>query len=244
MDQMKQAHSDSSFTVMVIDDFQNKIIGGNDFSLLMDGNKPTAIEKDRRQIFTVPHPGVHNLSIEGRNYQKQNMEIDPDEEKTAGGGVLKVRLQPNRSYPLGEKARVLTGAAAPDRELHFMFINQKESYRLEKDYRRKETVIAIGRQTGGLLDGALFGLQKADGAIEEFWIEGESGTAKGQYRMRYALKNDYESGKCILRRIYPVITDRDGNFFLPVPAAEDGSEEYRYYSPLDKQSIVTGQINQ
>jgi hypothetical protein len=217
-----------ALAVVVIDDFKNRVIEGDEVSLLMDGEQPELIKKNNWRIFKTPQPGMHKLLVEGRRFQKQAMEIDTDEEKTVGGGIMKVRLLPNSTYPLGEEVKVIRGQAEPECELHFTFINEKESYRLEADYQSGGMEIGIDHRGEGFLDGALFCLQTADGELEEFWIEEQLDEEKGRYRLRYALKEDYESGKCILRRVYPVTTDRVGDFYLPVPVGEEGSEEYRY----------------
>jgi hypothetical protein len=81
-------------------------------------------------------------------------------------------------------------------------------------------------------------LQTADGQIEEFWLE--KTIAEGLYTLRYQLSRPYEVGKCLLRRVYPVIADDTGHFFLPVPQEEENSTEYRYYTPLNKAEISTG----
>ncbi len=228
-----------ALVVIAIDDYRNKVITDKEVSMLIDGEKPTLIKEDGYHIFLKLPTGLHNLSVGGWMFQQQDINIDSEEEKEIGKGVMRVRLQPNYHYLSGKNVTILQGQADPLGELHFVFINEKEPYRLYQDYEAGSKEIAVYHQSETFLDGTLFCLQKADGQVEEFWIEEDSG-AETRYELRYPLNDTYERNKCILRRVYVVTADKEGRFYFPVPAEEECCTEYRYYKPLNKREIQTG----
>lgn len=235
----------TALVVVAIDDYRNKLITHQEVSIFVDGEKPTLTKEGGYHIFLKLKPGCHHLSVGGWLFQQQDIVMDSDEEKESGRGMMKIRLQPNCHYLSGKGATILQGRTEPFREQHFVFINPKESYRLCQDYTQGTNEISICRQSENchqseiFLEGALFSLQKADGRIEEFWIE-EAAKEPNRYALRYSLNDSYEKGKCILRRVYVVTADQDGRFYFPVPLEEESCEEYRCYTPLDKREIRTG----
>lgn len=230
----------ANLAVMVIDDYENKVIVDNRIFLMIDGKRMDSPEKNNGCYSINMKSGLHDLSVGGNMFQRQDMVIDPEEEKETGKGILKIRLQPDHQYLSGRDVIILSGRTMPRSEVHFVFIHQNEPYRLYWDYKMGEKEISIYHQSEVFLDGTLFCLQKADG-VEEFWVE--AGTAEsGRYELRYPLRDSYESEKCILRRVYTVTSDDEGRFYLAVPAGEEQCEEYRYYNPMDKQEMRTGKL--
>lgn len=233
---------EAGLSVMVIDDYRNKIIADNRVCIMIDGKRMNFSEKNDGCCHVNMKSGLHDLTVGGNMFQRQDMVIDPDEEKEIGKGILKIRLQPDHHYLSGKGVTVLSGWTEPRSEVHFVFIHLNEPYRLYWDYKAGDKEILIFHQSEMFLDGTQFCLQKADGRVEEFWIEAGMMEA-GRYELRYPLRDSYESEKCILRRVYAVTSDDEGRFYLPVPAGEEQCEEYRYYNPMDKQEVRTGKLN-
>ena len=236
----------SNLKVIAIDDYQNKVITEKTVSLFLNGNE-SMVNDAGQQNFTGLKNGVHHLNTESDIFSRQDLELDYTEEAEDGSGVVYIRLQPTIRYPLDREVQVLWGHTKPGQELHFVFINSKERYSLANDYELGEKEISIQCFGKAFFEGTLWVLQKPDGGMEEFWIEksieGKNFPRKNPYfSLRYPLRNSYEKGRCLLRRVYPVVADEDGHFFLPVPKEEKNSTEYRYYMPLDKSKIKTGAL--
>ncbi|MCL2718794.1 MAG: hypothetical protein FWE14_08470 [Lachnospiraceae bacterium] len=230
--------SENNLKVIAIDDFQNKVITEKIISLFINGREAEMVSNDGRQNFSGLDKGVHHLNIESDIFSRQDLELDLTEEAEDGQGIIYIRLQPTIRYPLTSDIQVLWGQTEPGQELHFVFINYKERYSLANDYIVGENKICINYNGDAFFEGTLWILQKSDGGIEEFWIEKAAGN--NTYLLRYPLGSSYGIGKCLLRRVYPIVADESGHFFLPVPKEEKNSTEYRYYKPLDKMAIKAG----
>ena len=227
-----------NINVVAIDAYQNKVITEKTLSLFVNGSEPAAVDGDGQQHFTGLKEGVHHLNTESDIFGRLDLELDLAEEAEDGSGIVYIRLQPTIRYPLNRDVQVLWGHTGPGQELHFVFINYKERYMLGNDYLAGENEICIHSFGEAFFEGTLWLLQKSDGGIEEFWVEKAAGV--NTYSLRLPLRSSYEKGRCLLRRVYPIVADESGHFFLPVPKEEKDSTEYRYYMPLDKLKIRAG----
>ncbi|MCL2254191.1 MAG: hypothetical protein FWC09_07075 [Lachnospiraceae bacterium] len=231
--------SEKNIKIMAIDDYQNQAISDDTVSIFVNGNQPTVSHAGFKHFNGLDN-GANYLTVESDIFGHYDAYLDLTEENDSGNGVIYLRLQPTHRYPLERNVKAIWGRTEPGKELHFVFIDSKERYFLGGDYTAGDKEICIQHQQTAFFNGTLWSLQSKDGQNEEFWIEKAIG--RNIYSLRYQLNRSYEKGKCLLRRVYPVIADESGDFFLPVPKEEENVTEYRYYMPLDKRVIKTGTL--
>ena len=214
--------------VLFVDDFTGRPIEGRALSVSA-AELPTApvSKPDGWYLFLNYGGDALTVTASGRYYEKKTVKLDCTALDPLNP-VLRVRLTPNRCYPLPPHATCLESRAQPDREVRLWCAGDPNVMRLSADY------APDGEADGRLL--RLYDPCGADPAGRCFALLRRGSQKEEYFSVRQCV--DREEDGCLLEaplrspckkmgaRIFPVYgtrTDAQGRFFLLLPSAAAGT---------------------
>ena len=185
-------------------------------------------------VFTNLADSIARIFVEGACYQKEQRTVDLKQIDRANP-VVKIRLLPNRSYPLSEGTIRLT-AALPRGAVFSAFCESGSDYKkLLADYEKGSEQICLYQTEREELEGKGCWIAGKEQKREFVRLGQRIDSEKGMYLFAQAPKAGYRK---IGTRIYPVstiCTSEEGEWFLPLKSYGEAQVEYTCMMELDGQ---------
>lgn len=241
-------HKRVSLIVQVIDDFTEKPLSGSRGRIWIPGNAAPIVKTEGYYVFVnIREPAVE-LHVENPLYHPRQMTVYLAELGRTDP-IIKVRLLPNRCYPIPSGTTCIKGKAEPGSQIRVLAREKGKILKLLVEYggrmsddRRRLTIY---NPDNADLDGRCFLIEDKDKKHSEYFtvartLEGETKS----YLLSQPLLSSY---KKIGTSIYPVhITqaDEEGNFFLLLSGGTGDRQEYRISAAGTQQVSVQCELQQ
>lgn len=206
----------ASLVVLVIDDFTGKVISdGSVIVSIADGSKPIR-KADGYYVFVNVNQQQIHLTVSADYYITEKRIIDMTAIDRVAP-VVKIRVKPNRNYPLQKSMTAIYGKAEPHSEIRILCDNIQKYYRLLYDYdpEKNKREISIFNPDKTDLDGKLLLIkdkEETDGELIRIV------DTKSREDNLYLLDKEAETGyKKLGTRLLPIFThtcDESGEFFI------------------------------
>lgn len=206
-----------SLVVIAIDDFNNKPISGNRLRVWIDGEKAAIQKQEGYYVFVNLKKKELVLHIEGEIYNKREILLDENKLKEYKQEALKVRMIPNRRYPITSDTTCIEGIAKPYSKIKIYSEEYTTPYKLLYTYEKGSREISIYHPNDINIEGKILLIKNKDDTQYEFVeIEGKKEGEQTLYHIQYPLSNTYKKIGTVLYPVYTVETDEKGEFYFPV----------------------------
>lgn len=219
-----------SLVVMAIDDFTGKPILGSNVRVYIDGAAQAIKKTDGYHVFiNLDKPSVTVHAVGGQ-YNPRSIECDlkaSEEQYT----FLKLRMLPNRCYPIPPDTTCIEGKSAPNSLIRIFCRDSATAYKLLYDYQKDTTsdnrVIYIFHPDDIDMEGKLLHINDSKGRERELLrVTGVVDKENKMYSLEKELSNNYKKIGTSLFSVYETVADKNGLFFLPI--ANTYKEKYLY----------------
>ncbi len=202
-----------SLVVTLIDDFTGRVITGSSARAWIENEKPPIKKAEGWNVFLDLPEGEHIVYAEGGFYNKQSRVCE-----TGGNAYtqLKIRMTPNRTYPLPRGAAVISGMTVPNCEVLVYPSNGSASYKLLADAEEGADSVGIFRADDSDIDGKLFRIKGEDGSEEFFRVISAVKGKGSEYAVSSALTHAYSRIGTAISPVIETYSDDNGEFFIPI----------------------------
>lgn len=207
-----------SLVVIAIDDFNNKPICGNKLRVWIEGEKPAIQKQEGYYVFVNLRKKSFVLHVEGEIYHKQEILIDERKLKEYEQDILKVRMVPNRCYPLSADTTCVEGKAKPNSIILTYSEEYTNPYKLLYTYEKGSTYISVYHPNDINIEGkTLFMKNKNDTWYDFVQIEGRREDEEVvMYNIPCPLEHTYKKIGTILYPVYTIPVNVKGEFYFPI----------------------------
>jgi len=214
-----------ALAVLVIDDFNNKILKGSSVQVKITDVPEKPIRKqDGYFVFTGDLETIQQIEVESPLYYKAVIKVAPKRLNPLHP-VLKIRLQPNRLYGVPGGVTFLEGRGLPGTEIQVILENRAQQMKLLYDYSRENKdnsrEIRLFQAAKKDLAGkylAISGKEQQDPEI--FQILEMTDPEQGVCILTEALSSDYKKTGTTIFPVYTAKTDDRGEYYLLLPGLE------------------------
>ncbi|NLV16026.1 MAG: hypothetical protein GXY50_02280 [Syntrophomonadaceae bacterium] len=241
-----------SLVIMAIDDFTGKPILGSNIRVYIDGEAQPIKKADGHHVFVNLNKPSVTVHAVGGQYNPRSIECDLEngEEQYT---FLKLRMLPNRCYPIPPDTTCIEGKAAPNSLIRIFCRDSATAYKLLYDYQKEITgdnrVIHIFHPDDIDMEGKLLHITDSKGENQELLrIVGVVDKENKVYFLEKEMSNGYKKIGTSLFSVYETIADSNGHFFLPI--ANTYKEKYLYVcEAVGEKSVIheieldSGQVN-
>lgn len=204
--------------VIPIDDFNNKPIIGDKIHVWIEGEKPAVRKQEGYHVFVNLRQKSFVLHLEGEFYHKQKIWLDEEKLKQYRQETLKVRMVPNRCYPISPNTTCVEGKARENCIIQIYSEENGNPYKLLYTYEKGSRQIGIYHYGDINIEGkTLLIKNKSDEQYEFVEIEGKREEENMvTYNIRYPLEHTYKKIGTILYPVYRIKTNSQGEFYFPI----------------------------
>lgn len=242
-----------SLAVAAIDDFSGRPVTRSQLHVWIDGERPPVVKEGGYFLFTDlknTHPVIH---LEGPMFYRQDIIFDTHKWMQYKGKVLKVRMIPNRSYPIPRHTTCIQGHAAPGSTVLAYNTGLKEPLKLLYPYTAGQEDICIFHPDDMDLEGKRFYIRGKDGTSQEvFKIAGriQAGEQeKNRYGLALPLMHAYKKIGTAIYPVYVSKADQAGEFYLPAAGIHTETAVFEFWLEGKEQGrrkiqLQAGKVNQ
>lgn len=205
-----------SLVVAAIDDFNDKPISSNKLRVWIEGEKPAIQKEEGYYVFVNLQRREFVLNLEGGLYHKQQIYIDLLKFSQNAGKILKVRMIPNRSYPIPNNTTCIEGKAEKNKLILVYSEEYLEPYKLLYGYQSGDENINIFHPDDVDIEGKNLLIKNKAETWTEFFRIDEKKEEKNLYRLSVPLKYDYKKIGTVIYPVFTIGTDKNGEFYLPL----------------------------
>jgi hypothetical protein len=209
-----------SLVVLAIDDFTGKPILGSNVRVYIEGAASAIRKLDGHHVFVnLDQPTVTVHAVGGQfNQRSIECRLNSDEERYT---FLKIRMIPNRSYPLPQNTTCIEGKAVPGSLIRIFCRDAAAAYKLLYDYQKKAAdesrLISIFHPDDVDMEGKLLYITDSKGKNQELLrITGVADKDNKKYLLEQELSANYKKIGTSLFSVYETAADKNGSFFLPI----------------------------
>lgn len=237
-----------SLIVMALDDFTGRPIEGNQIRAWIDGEKPQIIKPGGYRIFTNLQAEAFSLKLSGGQYLYQEIPFTREKLKQYEGGVFKVRMLPNRCYPIPADTTIIEGQGKPEQDYIILCREGLTPYKLLYAYEEGKEQISIFHPEHTDIEGKFLFICTKDSQEQEFFsIEGADKEQASTYYLNTPLKKSYKKIGTVIYPAYHIRTDEKGVFYLPVIGMKKEENLFTFYDAelgvLGEEQMIAGRVN-
>ena len=233
-----------SLVVVAMDDFNNKPISGNKLRVWIEGEKPAIQKEEGYYVFVNLQRKEFIVNLEGGLYYKQQIFIDEKKLSQYEGKIVKVRMIPNRSYPIPKNTTCIEGKAKANQVIWAYSVACSEPYKLLYEYPKGEEQISIFHPEDMDIEGKTLVIRdKNETQTEFFKVEEKKEEEKLLYRIERALNNGYKKIGTVIYPVYTIETDKNGEFYLPIDQVYAEKTEFTFCMKDDINRKVTMELS-
>jgi len=212
-----------SLVVTLIDDFTGRVITGSSARAWIENEKPPIKKAEGWNVFVNLPEGEHIVFAEGGFYNKQSRVC------VTGGNAyteLKIRMSPNRTYPLPRGTAIIKGTTEPNCEVRVYPNDKSASCKLLADVEESAGNIGIFRADNSDIDGKLFRIKGEDGSEEFFRVISVVKGKSSEYTISPGLTRAYSKIGSLIFPVIETYSDNKGEFFVPIAAISEKECSY------------------
>jgi len=216
--------------VLAVDDFTGKPILGSNIRVYIDGVAPAIKKQDGHHVFVNLNKPTVTVHAAGGQFNPRSVQchLNVNEERYT---FLKLRMIPNRSYPIPQNTTCIEGKAAPGSLIRIFCRDAASAYKLLYDYKKEEAndnrAISIFHPDDVDMEGKLLYITDSKSLNQELLrITGVVDKENKMYLLEKELSVNYKKIGTSLFSVYETTADKNGSFFLPI--ANTYKEKYLY----------------
>lgn len=239
----------SSLVVMAMDDFTGKAIENQNVRVWIDGERPCVVKQGGYRVFTNLKEEDFVLKIIGGQYLYQEILFPREKLLQYAGRVFKIRMLPNRCYPIPSDTTIAEGMGKPHTEYIAYCREAFSPYKLLYAYEKGMDEISIFHPAHVDIEGkSLFIGTKDSEEIEFFMVEGKREGEAPAYLLEKPLSKAYKKIGTMIYPSYRILTDEQGKFYLPVIGTKKEAMKFSFFHPesgkTQEEVLLAGRINQ
>ena len=215
-----RAHPRNRLTaaVLFVDSFTGRCIRSQDLDVRGAEMTTAPVSKQDGWYLFLNYEGEKlTVTASGRMYSEKTVEISC-RELSPLNPVVRIRLDPNRSYPAPPNTTFLEGRVQPEQQICVWCRNDPHTVLLSRDYSGKQNEIGLYDPSGTQLAGRSFALlRKGAKKAELFTLTQCAGEEEGSYLLTAPLKNSCKKTEATVFPVYTTQSDRMGQYFLLLP---------------------------
>ncbi len=239
-----------SLAVAVIDDFSGKPLSGSQVRVWIEGERP-AVEKDGRYyVFTNMRLNQAVLHLDGPMFHEKQIILKEDRLAQHREKPLKVRMIPNRSYPIPRYTTCIQGQAEPGSVVMAYNQDYENPFRLLYAYTSPKDEICIFHPEDADMEGNTFYIQDKEKKNREvFQIAELTDLEKKSYRLEEPLAHAYKKIGTLIYPVHKLKTDSRGEFYMPVPGIHTEQAVFTFWvngkeTQEREIELISGKVNQ
>ena len=211
--------------VLVIDDFNDKVLSGSAVQVRVSGLPDKPIRKtDGYFIFTAGKDEIRQIEVESPFYHKAVVKLEPGRLNPLHP-VLKVRLQPNRLYGTPGSVTLLEGKAEPGSGIQVIPETRFQQLKLLYDYEREgnsegREIRLFQAEKKDLAGKSLAICEKEQEEAEVFQVLEMTDQEQGVCILADALRKGYKKAGTTIFPVYTTKADAGGSYYLLLPGLE------------------------
>lgn len=238
----------SSLVVMAIDDFTGKAIENNNVRVWIDGERPSIVKQGGYRIFTNLKNESFVLKLVGGQYLYQEIPFTREKLKQYEGRSFKVRMLPNRCYPIPSDTTIVEGMGRPHTEYIAYCREAFSPYKLLCAYEKGAGQISIFHPENVDIEGkSLYICTKDTEEMEFFMVEGKSDGTQPAYLLEHPLQREYKKIGTMIYPSFRILTDEDGKFYFPITGIKKEELVFSFLHPesreIRREKLTAGRIN-
>lgn len=225
----------ASLAVLLIDDFTGKIITAPGLTASVDGDRKPIRKPEGFLVFTNLTDPTIRVTVEGPCYFREEQYVDM-KSLDRSNPVFRIRMRPDRTYPLPENTVRLTALLPPESTCFVFYEKGNDSRKLLTDYEKGNANILLYQGDKEEMEGKTCCITGKNGGYEFLRLGRLTEREKGSYLLEKPLEQGY---KKIGSRLYPVSVMRaDGGKECFLPLKNHGQNEPEYTLILKKDGAV------
>ncbi len=206
-----------SLVVAAVDDFSNKPLSGSQLRVWIEGERPAVPKDGGYYLFTNLRQQKAVLNLSGAMFHEQQIVLEQNKLEQYQGKALKVRMIPNRVYPIPHNTTCVQGKALPGTVIMAYNKKKENPFRLLYAYTAGKEEISIFHPEDMDLEGKAFCIQNKEKTKWEVFRAAEQvDVKKAAYRLEKPLKFAYRKIGTAIYPIYILRADEKGEFYLPI----------------------------
>lgn len=240
-----------SLVIAAVDDFTGRPVSGSQLHVWIDGERPPVAKEGGYYIFTnlrTAHPVIH---LAGPVFHRQEIVLDEKKRMQYEGKVLKVRMIPNRSYPVPRGTTCVQGHAAPGSTVLAYNKTLKEPFKLLYPYTAGQEEIRIFHPDEMDLEGKSFCIRNKEGTQQELLQIARQPAAfetSGLYQLYLPLAHSYRKIGTVIYPVYVSKADQSGDFYLPAAGIDTDTAVFVFWMEGSEQrqkeiKLQSGKVN-
>lgn len=232
-----------SLVIAAVDDFSGRPAGRSQLRVWMEGDPGPSAKEDGYYVFTNVRTSCARIHLEGPVFQKQEIVLDETGLAQYEGKIMKVRLHPNRSYPVPRGTTCVQGYAPAFSTVMAYDKTMENPLKLLYAYEPGSQEISIFHSDDMDLEGRAFCIQdKAGKNWEVFRVLLQSDVQKSIYRLAAPLCGAY---KKIGTAIFPVLVseaDKAGEFYMPAAGIRGKTAGFVFWLEGEEDSRIETEL--
>lgn len=204
-----------SLVVTLIDDFTGRIITGSNARVWIENERPPIKKAEGWNVFLNLPEGEHIVLAEGGFYNRQSRACE-----ISGNAYteLKIRMTPNRTYPLPHGTANIRGITEPNCGVRVYPNDKSASCKLLADVKTGSANVGIFRADDCDIVGKLFFVKGERGSGEFFRVISAVKDKSSEYEIAPKLTHAYSRIGTLIFPVIEAFSDDKGEFFVPIPA--------------------------
>lgn len=201
-----------SLVIIVIDDFNNKILDKNQVKVYIEGERFPIRKEGGYFVFTNLKSYNVKVFVEAPNYNSEQIIVDL-RDYDIRNPILKVRIMPNKLHNLSSKTTCLEGMIKPFEEIYIYLKDILEFIRLLYDYNENDKYISIYNPNNIDLEEKNLIISDKE-KFDFFKIKNLIDLETSKYNIYNSMNHIYKRSDSKICSVYKIKADEKGRFFL------------------------------
>lgn len=236
-----------SLVVAAVDDFNNKPISRSNLRVWIEGAGPSISKEEGYYVFVNLREPQVEVCLEGPMYHAQRIFLDNERLLGLQGKVLKVRMQPNRAYPIPKNTTCVQGYAQPGSCIMAYNKDYGNPFKLLYAYQKNSSEIHIFHAEDFDIEGKTFVIQTKDGSQKDvFHVIEQIDAEKRAYLLDKPMDNEYKKIGTVIYPVYVFEANQNGEFYLPITGIAGENASFVFWQEAGtsfETELTAGRVN-
>lgn len=232
-----------SLVLAAVDDFSGRPAERSLLHVWMEGAPEPSAKEGGYYVFTNVRTSCARIHLEGPVFQKKEIVLDEKDLAQYEGTVMKVRLLPNRSYPVPRGTTCVQGYAPAHATVMAFDMTMENPLRLLYAYEAGSGEISIYHPEDMDLEGRVFCIQdKPEKKRELFRILSHSEAEKNRYRLAAPLSGSYKKIGTVLFPVLEAEADKSGEFYMPAAGIRGEKAVFAFWLEAEEERWIEAEL--
>lgn len=210
------------FAVMVFDDFTGRQLKGSQAKITVPGveNFRLVVKPDGYFVMLSGPEKIEKIMVSAYGFETEMVDID-HKKICPDNPIVRVRMRPDRCYPLRTEHEWLEGCTIPGTVVQAACRTREHQLKLLMDYKKGGKELCIFPPGNENYEGKTFAIY-VKGKLKEIVTLQERVSEKDSiYKLYGPLNGDYKKLETVLCPICKAVADKEGKYFMPVKGTKE-----------------------